>query len=215
MAKPRPTLPRRAKITRASKCCDDRLNSPDLDLVQISSDVEHPPDSRRIDGVIVREDTDVVIAWQWNLRDEFRGWCHWRQVQLGRLTPVEFEAVMNTTTALAAWLETVTNPCSRHRYEFASPSADVAGMSVASQMHRSLRMREVALGWPIETGFRRVCLVSNRRHVQRLAQVQGCAVVSPPGRSRSGRSSRAKSLTVQVEIGVSTQAAYGNVRERR
>lgn len=35
-----------------------------------------------------------------------------RQARLGRLTPIEFETIMNTTVALAACLEPVTYPCS-------------------------------------------------------------------------------------------------------
>ena len=35
-----------------------------------------------------------------------------RQARLGRLTPIEFETIMNTTVALAAGLGTVTYPCS-------------------------------------------------------------------------------------------------------
>jgi transposase-like protein len=44
-----------------------------------------------------------------------------RQAALGRLTPIEFEAIMNTQAALAALLQTVTYPCSRPRRRADSP----------------------------------------------------------------------------------------------
>ena len=51
-----------------------------------------------------------------------------RGVRLGRLTPAEFEAIMNTPDTLAARLETVTTPCRRL---MSFQNEDVAVVSVA------------------------------------------------------------------------------------
>jgi len=66
---------------------------------------------------------NVLDRRSWTTREELRiaivTWIERtyhrrrRQAALGRLTPVEFEAIMNTPAALAARLRPVTYPCSR------------------------------------------------------------------------------------------------------
>ena len=53
-----------------------------------------------------------------------------QQARLGRLTPVEPEAIMNTTAALAACRETVANPCSKSQ-QFRWNTVKAAGLPMA------------------------------------------------------------------------------------
>ena len=78
---------------------------------------------QRRDGIVLALlQKNVLDRRSWTTREQLRiaivTWIERtyhrrrRQASLGRLTPIEFEAIMNTTVALAASARTVTYPCS-------------------------------------------------------------------------------------------------------
>ena len=84
-------------MSRVASCGDNAVMESVFSLLQ-----KNILDSR---SWTTRQELHIAIAI-WIERTYHR---RRRQSRLGRLTPIEYEAIMNTPATLAAWLETVTN----------------------------------------------------------------------------------------------------------